>query len=147
MFYDKKKRTKRKKTIFGSAPLKKHLTIWKTKKWGLWPKVLRRWGGKGEHGAGIVVVFFCRPLTLLEVERRAIPIGRKTMPISTKVPTTQLGVRMGCHAFKRCCLKGLSLGLFVAVDSDIANLGQTKKFYLISRGYLSHGFGDEWFID
>lgn len=76
---------------------------------------------KGEHGEdiGCFFFFFVKPLTLLEVERRAIPIGRKTMPISTKVPTTQFGVRMGCHAFKRCCLKGLSLGLFVAVDSAV----------------------------
>lgn len=56
-------------------------------------------------------VFF--GLTELEVDKSAIPMGTKATPININVPTTQLGVRIGCHAFSRCCLNGESDGLFL----------------------------------
>lgn len=37
------------------------------------------------------------------------PIGIKTIPIIKKDNMTGLGVRMGCHAFNRCCLKAVSM--------------------------------------
>lgn len=37
-----------------------------------------------------------------------MPIGMKIRPTTAKVPMTQLGVRIGCHAFSFCCLNGVS---------------------------------------
>ena len=39
---------------------------------------------------------------------RMPPMGAKSIPRMKKVGRTVLGVRMGCHAFKRCCLKAVS---------------------------------------
>lgn len=46
--------------------------------------------------------------TLSEATYSPIPIGRNTRPIIKNVGKTVLGVRMGCHAFNRCCLKAVS---------------------------------------
>jgi len=37
-----------------------------------------------------------------------IPRGRKTTPTKKKIGKTVEAVNTGCHAFKRCCLKGES---------------------------------------
>lgn len=37
-----------------------------------------------------------------------MPIGMKMSPTSANDPMTQFGVRIGCHAFSFCCLKGVS---------------------------------------
>jgi hypothetical protein len=36
------------------------------------------------------------------------PTGTKMIPITRKVMMTGMGVRMGWHAFSRCCLKAVS---------------------------------------
>lgn len=55
----------------------------------------------------------------LELTRRCItwdephinspPIGANKRPIMKRVGKTVLGVRMGCHAFSRCCLNAVSV--------------------------------------
>lgn len=39
---------------------------------------------------------------------RRPPMGAKIMPIMNKVGRTVFGVRIGCHALRRCCLKAVS---------------------------------------
>ena len=46
--------------------------------------------------------------TLLFPQMSRAPIGAKTMPMIKRVGRTVFGVRMGCHAFRRCCLKAVS---------------------------------------
>ena len=46
--------------------------------------------------------------TLLFPQMSRAPIGAKAMPMMKRVGRTVLGVRMGCHAFRRCCLKAVS---------------------------------------
>jgi len=41
---------------------------------------------------------------------RTDPMARKGRPMQRNVPMTHAGVRMGCHAGSRCCLKGVSAG-------------------------------------
>jgi hypothetical protein len=36
------------------------------------------------------------------------PMGAKMRPIMKMVGKTALGVKMGCHAFNRCCLNAVS---------------------------------------
>ena len=47
-------------------------------------------------------------MTREEPQIRRPPMGAKRMPMMKKVGRTVLGVRMGCQAFKRCCLKAVS---------------------------------------
>jgi len=49
-----------------------------------------------------------RERTLLFPQMRRAPIGAKTIPMMKSVGRTVFGVRMGCHAFRRCCLKAVS---------------------------------------
>ena len=54
---------------------------------------------------------FCgtaRALTSSEAARTRIPTMRKTSPTLAKVRITQNGVRIGCQALSRCCLKSES---------------------------------------
>ena len=46
--------------------------------------------------------------TLFDCESKVTPTGIKMIPIRRNVAITQVGVKMGCHAFKRCCLNGVS---------------------------------------
>jgi len=39
---------------------------------------------------------------------RRPPMGAKMMPMMKRVGKTVLGVRIGCHALRRCCLKAVS---------------------------------------
>jgi hypothetical protein len=39
---------------------------------------------------------------------RRPPMGAKIMPIMKRVGRTVFGVRIGCHALRRCCLKAVS---------------------------------------
>ena len=73
-------------------------------------------------------VFF--GLTELEVDKSAIPMGTKATPININVPTTQLGVRIGCHAFSRCCLNGESDGLFLFLVAIFPMMKQLPLFVL-----------------
>merc|ERR1711998_357995 len=41
-----------------------------------------------------------------------MPIIKKTTPTAAKVAITHAGVRIGCQAFSRCCLKSESSGRF-----------------------------------
>lgn len=51
---------------------------------------------------------------------RTVPMGAKTRPMMKRVGRTVLGVRMGCHALRRCCLKAVSecMGELAGLDSD-----------------------------
>ena len=40
---------------------------------------------------------------------RTPPMGAKMTPTAKNSGSTVLGVKMGCHAFSRCCLKALSV--------------------------------------
>jgi hypothetical protein len=40
--------------------------------------------------------------------RRRAPMGAKMIPMMRRVGRTVLGVRIGCQAFSRCCLKAVS---------------------------------------
>jgi hypothetical protein len=40
--------------------------------------------------------------------RRRAPMGAKIIPMMRRVGRTVLGVRIGCQAFRRCCLKAVS---------------------------------------
>ena len=37
------------------------------------------------------------------------PMGAKRMPMMKSVGNTVFGVRIGCHAFRRCCLNAVSI--------------------------------------
>jgi hypothetical protein len=41
------------------------------------------------------------------------PMGANMMPVMKSVGRTVLGVSIGCHAFRRCCLKAVSRGLLL----------------------------------
>jgi hypothetical protein len=48
-------------------------------------------------------------LTLFEPQMRRPPIGAKMMATMKSVGRTVFGVRIGCHALSRCCLKAVSV--------------------------------------
>jgi len=60
---------------------------------------------------------------LVAAINKPIPIGIKVMPIKKRVGNTFFGVKMGCQAFKRCCLIALSNNII------IKNMKNTKKNY------------------
>lgn len=47
-------------------------------------------------------------VTAWEEANKTAPIGMKTIPTIKKVVITGIGVKIGCQAFKFCCLKGVS---------------------------------------
>lgn len=49
-------------------------------------------------------------MTVLLPQTRTAPIGAKSNPMRKRVGRTLLGVRMGCQALRRCCLKAVSVG-------------------------------------
>jgi hypothetical protein len=46
--------------------------------------------------------------TLLFPQMSRAPIGANKIPMMKRVGRTVFGVRIGCHAFRRCCLKAVS---------------------------------------
>ena len=66
-------------------------------------------GERGKRGKEKVRKEF---LTLLDVTRSPMPRGIKMIPTRKNVGRTVMGVRSGCHAFRRCCLKAESIFFF-----------------------------------
>lgn len=54
--------------------------------------------------------------TLLFPHMSRAPIGANKMPMMKRVGRTVLGVRIGCHAFRRCCLKAVSENQLAILD-------------------------------
>lgn len=48
-------------------------------------------------------------ITCDEPHIKSPPIGANRRPIMKRVGRTVLGVRIGCHAFRRCCLNAVSV--------------------------------------
>jgi hypothetical protein len=48
------------------------------------------------------------------------PMGAKIMPMMNRVGRTVFGVRIGCHAFSRCCLKAVSMNWCQMKDEERA---------------------------
>lgn len=53
-------------------------------------------------------IVFLKMVTAWEEANKTAPIGMKTIPTIKKVVITGIGVKIGCQAFKFCCLKGVS---------------------------------------
>ncbi len=53
---------------------------------------------------------------------RRPPIGAKMIPMMKRVGRTVLGVRIGCHALRRCCLKAVSV-------EEIVNAKRKNNIY------------------
>lgn len=68
-----------------------------------------------------MVVELTRPLP----QTSKPPIGAKMTPMMNKVGRTVFGVRIGCHALRRCCLKAVSREMS-------AQLIQQRKHYLLA---------------
>lgn len=49
-------------------------------------------------------------LTVSLAHKSKPPKGANKMPTRMNVGSTVFGVRIGCHAFSRCCLKAVSSG-------------------------------------
>ena len=66
------------------------------------------------------------------------PIGAKMIPMMKSVGRTVLGVRIGCHAFRRCCLKAVS-ATQSAIRDETAGIGGVGTDWLASSNcsYLS----------
>ena len=54
------------------------------------------------------------------------PIGANMMPVMNSVGRTVLGVSMGCHAFRRCCLKAVSRGIRLRSETEKARVGGAR---------------------
>ena len=56
------------------------------------------------------------------------------MPMMKRVGRTVLGVRMGCHAFKRCCLKAVS-AVRSAIGGETAGTVRVGTHLLASSSF------------
>jgi hypothetical protein len=81
---------------------------------------------------------------LLPMMRRA-PIGANMIPMMRRVGRTVFGVRIGCHAFSRCCLKAVSMlnGQEVGGRSELSKDGLAGRFQLPLSLLFSSSGGDE----
>jgi hypothetical protein len=66
---------------------------------------------------------------------RRAPMGAKMMPMMRSVGRTVFGVRIGCHAFSRCCLKAVSMQ-----SGQQGVSGEVKKDALAGRFQLAFSF-------
>lgn len=65
-------------------------------------------------------------------------MGANSSPTTNKVESMTFGVRIGCHAFSRCCLKAVSEKWFVIIQlTEVMNildgLFQLPLFLLFSE--------------
>ena len=50
-------------------------------------------------------------ITCADPQIKRPPMGAKRIPMMKRVGSTVFGVRIGCHAFRRCCLNAVSVVL------------------------------------
>ena len=53
--------------------------------------------------------------TFVAAINKPIPTGIKLIPMKKSVGNTFFGVKMGCQAFKRCCLIALSINYYFSI--------------------------------
>ena len=55
-------------------------------------------------------------LTLSEATSKTAPKGTKTTPTMKNTGRAVEAVKIGCHAFNRCCLKGVSVKILFKLN-------------------------------